>query len=117
MRITYRCSAAPDNIFPRSRKTGVDCRRIFCSFFFQEIVMTSLRISGSISRAAIATAVIITAVIITEVSWANAALASQGPGGGMGTASHLTQLAMAILVYGASALVVGAGLIGAVRGR
>jgi hypothetical protein len=73
---------------------------------FQEIVMTS------ISRAAIAAA-----VIVTEVSWANAAFASQGPGGGMGTASHLTQVAMAILVYGASALVVSAGLIGAARGR
>jgi len=48
---------------------------------------------------------------------AGAALASQGPGGGMGTASHLTQMAMAILVYGISAVVVGAGLIGAVRGR
>ena len=73
--------------------------------------MTSHLLS-SISRAAIAAA-----VIITEVSWANAALASQGPGGGMGTAGHLTQLAMAVLVYGASALVVAAGLIGAVRGH
>ena len=45
----------------------------------------------------------------------NAALASQGPGGGPGTASHFTQLVMAIIVYGASALVVGVGLIGAVR--
>ncbi|MGB8399075.1 hypothetical protein [Bradyrhizobium sp.] len=44
-------------------------------------------------------------------------MASQGPGGGMGTASHLTQLAMAILVYGASAIVVGAGLVGALRRR
>ena len=44
-----------------------------------------------------------------------AALASQGPGTSAGTASNLTQLAMAILVYGASALVVGAGLIGALR--
>jgi hypothetical protein len=35
----------------------------------------------------------------------------------MGTASHPTQLAMAIIVYGISAIVVGAGLIGAVRGR
>jgi hypothetical protein len=51
----------------------------------------------------------------TFLSSADAALASQGPGGGMGTASPLTQLTMAILVYGASALVVGAGLIGAVR--
>jgi hypothetical protein len=72
--------------------------------------MTSLRINRSISRAAIAAA-----AIIAEVSWANAALASQGPGGGLGSASHLTQVAMAILVYGASALVVAAGLIGAAR--
>jgi hypothetical protein len=49
--------------------------------------------------------------------FANAALASQGPGGGPGTAGHLTQLVMAIVVYGASALVVGAGLIGAARRR
>jgi N-acetylglutamate synthase/N-acetylornithine aminotransferase len=48
---------------------------------------------------------------------AGSALASQGPGGGMGTASALTQLAMAILVYGASALVIGTGLIGALRRR
>jgi hypothetical protein len=48
---------------------------------------------------------------------AHAALASQGPGGGPGTASHFTQLAMAIIVYGTSALVVGTGLIGAIRRR
>jgi hypothetical protein len=46
---------------------------------------------------------------------ASAAFASQGPGGGPGTASGFTQLAMAIIVYGASALVVGVGLIGAAR--
>ena len=45
------------------------------------------------------------------------ALASQGPGGGAGTAGSFTQLAMAILVYGTSALVVLAGLIGAARQR
>jgi hypothetical protein len=49
--------------------------------------------------------------------WAGAAFASQGPGGGPGTASGFTQLAMAILVYGVSAVVVGAGLIGAARQR
>lgn len=48
---------------------------------------------------------------------ANAALASQGPGTGPGTASPFTQLVMAIIVYGTSALVVGAGLIGAARRR
>ena len=48
---------------------------------------------------------------------AHAALASQGPGGGPGTASSFTQLAMALIVYGTSALVVGSGLIGALRRR
>jgi hypothetical protein len=46
---------------------------------------------------------------------AHAALASQGPGGGPGTASSFTQLTMAIIVYGTSVLVVGSGLIGALR--
>jgi hypothetical protein len=46
---------------------------------------------------------------------AGAGLASQGPGAGPGTASHLTQFAMAILIYGALALAIGAVLIGAVR--
>jgi hypothetical protein len=46
---------------------------------------------------------------------ASAACASQGPGRAPGTASGFTQLAMAIIVYGSSALVVGAGLIGAAR--
>jgi hypothetical protein len=41
------------------------------------------------------------------------ALAPAGPG----TASEATQLAMAILAYGTSALVVGAGLIGPARQR
>ena len=45
------------------------------------------------------------------------AFASQGPGAGPGTASPLTQLAMAVIVYGAAAVIVGAGLIGAARRR
>jgi hypothetical protein len=57
------------------------------------------------------------ATIATALLWVDAALASQGPGGGLGTASGFTQLAMAVIVYGGSALVVGAGLIGAMRGR
>jgi hypothetical protein len=52
---------------------------------------------------------------IAALCWADGALASQGPGTGVGTAGHFTQLAMAVLVYGMSALVVGAGLIGALR--
>jgi hypothetical protein len=40
-----------------------------------------------------------------------------GPGGRPGTASGFTQFAMAIIVYGTSALVVGGGLISAMRRR
>jgi len=52
---------------------------------------------------------------IVALGWAGAALASQGPGAGIGTASPFIQLAMAVLVYGMSALVLGAGLIGSIR--
>ena len=48
---------------------------------------------------------------------ASSALAAQGPGVEAGSASPLTQSVMAILVYGASALVVGAGQLGALRGQ
>ena len=48
---------------------------------------------------------------------AASAFASQGPGGGMGTAGNFTQVGMAVLVYGTAALIVGAGLIGALRRR
>jgi hypothetical protein len=48
---------------------------------------------------------------------ASAALAAQGPGVDTGTAGTFTQAVMAILVYGASALIVGAGLIGALRNQ
>jgi hypothetical protein len=72
----------------------------------EEVVMTS----GMRQRIA-ALALAATSIALTS----NAALASQGPGTSAGTASSLTQLAMAILVYGACALAVGAGLIGALR--
>jgi hypothetical protein len=74
--------------------------------------MTSSRTMPRISHAAFATP-----FVVASLMWANAALASQGPGGGPGTASSFTQLAMAIIVYGTSALVIGAGLIGAARRR
>jgi hypothetical protein len=73
----------------------------------QEIIMTLFR------KMPLA----IAAPAITALLSVSPALASQGPGGGLGTASSFTQLTMAILVWGASALVVGAGLIGAVRRR
>jgi hypothetical protein len=66
--------------------------------------------SGMWQRIA-APALAATSIALTSES----ALPSQGPGTSAGTASGLAQLAMAILVYGTSALVVGAGLIGALR--
>ena len=54
---------------------------------------------------------------VAAVLWANAAFASQGPGVSLGTASNLMQVMMAVIVYGTSALAVGAGLIGAMRRR
>ena len=103
--------ARPFKILPRA-KPGVDWRRIFDSAFCMEISMTSFRTRTAISRAVTAATSIAAAAL-----WSSAALASQGPGGGMGTASPLTQTAMSVLVYGLSAIIVGAGLIGVVRKR
>ena len=72
--------------------------------------MVSTRTTHRLSRLALASA----PAIATLLS-AGHALASQGPGGGPGTASSFTQLAMAIIVYGTAALVVGLGLIGVAR--
>ena len=74
--------------------------------------MASSRKLPRISHAAFATPFAAACLL-----WASAAFASQGPGGGPGSASSSTQLAMAIIVYGTSALVVGIGLIGAARRR
>lgn len=72
--------------------------------------MASSHMNASISRAVLAAF----AIVATSGS---VAFASQGPGGGMGTASHFTQTTMAVLVYGVAAIVVCVGLIGAVRKR
>jgi hypothetical protein len=82
------------------------------SFSPQEIVMASSLTRHRISRLAFDAMSAVAGLL-----WANAAFASQGPGVGPGTASSFTQLAMAIIVYGTSAVVVGAGLIGAARRR
>jgi hypothetical protein len=98
-------------IFRETDQTGIGYRPYLlrvCSL--QEIVMALLRTRHShLAFAAMSAAACLL--------WADAAFASQGPGGGMGTASSFTQLAMAILVYGASALVICTGLIGAARRR
>ncbi len=63
-------------------------------------------------------------IVLAALAWAGGmlaaagtALASQGPGVTPGTAGASLQLAMAILVYGCSALLIAAGLIGAARHR
>jgi hypothetical protein len=76
----------------------------------QEIVMASSRNANKIAALTCAAA-----SGLADLSWTGTALAAQGPGGGQGTASGFTQLAMAVLVYGSAALVIGAGLVGAVR--
>ncbi|MEA2888613.1 MAG: hypothetical protein QOD11_2973 [Bradyrhizobium sp.] len=86
-------------------KTGAVLGRSFGNQLLREIVMS--RKNSRLVAIAAACALLPAA----------SALASQGPGGGMGSASNFTQVAMAILVYGASVLVVGAGLIGALRRR
>jgi hypothetical protein len=71
--------------------------------------MASPRIRQWISRSTLR------ATAAVAAFWATTALASQGPGVATGTASHFTQFVMAIIVWGGSALVVGIGLIGAMR--
>jgi hypothetical protein len=102
---------APHHFHRTFFKTGIGCRPYLLEISSsQEIVMTSFRIRFRMSRSACATLSAATGLL-----WVGAALASQGPGGGPGTAGGFTQLAMAIIVYGTAALVVGAGLIGAAR--
>jgi hypothetical protein len=72
--------------------------------------MTSLRGISALSQRTLAAVSTLPTLLC-----ADEAFASQGPGGGLGTASSFTQLAMAVIVYGTSALVVGSGLIGAAR--
>jgi hypothetical protein len=100
---THFCGIRANKFQNRNRLSSVSSENVAS----QEIVMASSR-TRLVSQLAFASAV------VTALS-ASAALASQGPGGGPGTASGFTQLAMAILVYGVSAAVVAAGLIGAAR--
>lgn len=53
--------------------------------------------------------------LLVAMTCASSALASQGPGGGPGTASPLTQLAMAIAVYGGVALTLAAAIFESLR--
>jgi hypothetical protein len=57
------------------------------------------------------------AVFLQVSASTHLALASQGPGGAPGTAGPVTQLAMAIVVYGSCAAILAAGLIGSFKKR
>jgi hypothetical protein len=57
----------------------------------------------------------VAAILAAALLSSEAILASQGPGGGPGTASPFTQRVMAIIVYGGSAVLGAAGLLGALR--
>jgi hypothetical protein len=63
--------------------------------------------------------IVVTLAVVFAASqlWLEQAQASQGPGVMPGTASATMQLAMAVAVYGGSALLVATGLIGASRRR
>jgi hypothetical protein len=97
------------------------------SYASQEIVMTSPRKrlgleklgleKLGLEKLALAPFAIAAGSAATSLLWANDTFASQGPGGGLGTASAFTQTAMAVIVWGISALVLGAGLFGAMRRR
>jgi hypothetical protein len=93
-------------------KPAQSVARIFCELLLQEISMPSKKLSYEKFREILCAALASAAIFLLPL---HCAQASQGPGGGPGTASSFTQLAMAILVYGTSALVVGSGLIGALR--
>jgi hypothetical protein len=107
MRIVRAGSRLMENISCKHCKTGVLPVRISDNKSSREIIM--FRQTPRISRLAITACAVLLPL--------GGAFASQGPGGGMGTASSLTQIAMAVIVYGASALVIGTGLIGALRRR
>jgi hypothetical protein len=86
----------------------------------REIVMARFQTRPEITRLAITRLEItrLAFAVATPLAgslWVSAACASQGPGGGPGSASSFTQLMMATIVYGSAAAVIGAGLIGAAR--
>jgi len=78
----------------------------------REVIMTGSNARERLNHATLATMLNGGAILLADT-----ACASQGPGGGMGTASPLMQLLMAVIVYGTAGVIVVAGLIGAVRGR
>ena len=114
MRRLQSGSTQNDNIHKIS-KPAQTVVRIFCGLPLQEISMPFEKLPSSGKWYRTSRAALVLTSTATVLLQAYGALASQGPGGGPGTAGPFTQLAMAILVYGTSAIVVCGGLIGALR--
>jgi hypothetical protein len=68
--------------------------RIFCKLRHGRLLMASSRTAARLARVACTAA-----ATLATLSRAGAAWPRQGPGGGPGTASSSTQLAMAIIVW------------------
>jgi hypothetical protein len=60
-------------------------------------------------------AIVASLAAIGVAAAATAALAAQGSGSAPGTAGAITQLAMAVLIYGLSAAIVAVGLLSALK--
>ncbi|WP_225163587.1 hypothetical protein [Bradyrhizobium sp. BRP56] len=73
----------------------------------QEIAVTRTSPRRSMLRTALA--------LCGSIMLGDVALASQGPGDDIGTASHRTRMLMAAAVYGATGLIAAVAMIGAAR--
>jgi hypothetical protein len=96
--------------FAPMRKTRHRLSSYLACSLLQEIAVTQTGTRRRLRRIALAT-------LSGAIMFADVALASQGPGGGMGTASHLTQMLMAVAVYGTTGLIAVTAMIGAARRR
>ncbi|KIU50012.1 hypothetical protein QU41_09060 [Bradyrhizobium elkanii] len=84
----------------------------------QEIAVTRTGARGRSLRLALGLALnLALATLGGSIMLADVALGSQGPGGGMGAASHLTQMLMAIVVYGTAGAIAAIAMIRAARRR
>jgi hypothetical protein len=87
-------------------------------FPLQEIAVTRTGARGRSLRLALGLALnLALATLGGSIMLADVALGSQGPGGGMGAASHLTQMLMAIVVYGTAGAIAAIAMIRAARRR
>ncbi|MBR0898714.1 hypothetical protein JQ616_27470 [Bradyrhizobium tropiciagri] len=97
-----------DRFFAPLRKTRHRLPSYLARTLLQEIAVTQTGTCRRLLRTAVAT--LAGSIMIVDV-----ALGSQGPGGGIGTANHLTQMLMAIAVYGTAGAIAAGAMIAAIR--